>query len=182
MASDNSEENSQIFTPADRIKQLNDIDKDVAQLLESAGHAVKALTDARPDPTTEDPDTLEKHKTDFGTATSQYFALLSSIDVRLRRQIYALEEADIIPTEKALKEQQAASGGTTTLSTATMAQQGAEKTGTTGGLGNLDVGWLNSRNDAVGKAMDAELWAKARDIVEKLNQQSDDGQMGNIGR
>ena len=49
-----------------------------------------------------------------------------------------------------------------------------------GGLGNLDVGWLNSRNDNVGKEMEADLWAKAREMVERYEKnrrstQNDDG-------
>ena len=37
---------------------------------------------------------------------------------------------------------------------------------TGGGLGSLDVGWLNSRNDNVGKEMEAELWEDAQLLVE----------------
>ena len=46
---------------------------------------------------------------------------------------------------------------------------GAEKvTNQGGGLGNLDVGWLNSRNDKVGKEMELALWASARGLVETM--------------
>ena len=34
-----------------------------------------------------------------------------------------------------------------------------------GGMGNLDIGWLNSRNGLVEKEMEAELWAQAEDLV-----------------
>ena len=37
-----------------------------------------------------------------------------------------------------------------------------------GGLGNLDIGWLNSRNDNVGKEKEAELWEEAYRIVQRL--------------
>lgn len=33
------------------------------------------------------------------------------------------------------------------------------------GLGNLDVAWLNSRNDNVGREMEAELWSEAEDFM-----------------
>lgn len=84
----------------------------------------------------------------FETATSQYFSLLSSVDVNIRRQIWALEEANIIaPALEKDKE----------------GRIGKEKTAAdAASLGNLDVGWLNSRNDKVGKEMEAELWEKAR--------------------
>ena len=34
-----------------------------------------------------------------------------------------------------------------------------------GGMGNLDIGWLNSRNGLVEKEMEAELWAQAEDLI-----------------
>ena len=72
------------------------------------------------------------------------------MDVNLRRQILALEEAQIIPAAApkdvpGLKEQTVVGPGT---------------------LGNLDVGWLNSRNDKIGKDMEAELWTQARELLE----------------
>jgi len=39
-----------------------------------------------------------------------------------------------------------------------------------GGLGNLDVGWLNSRNDHVGKEKEAELWEEAQTFVERAEE------------
>lgn len=41
---------------------------------------------------------------------------------------------------------------------------------TNGGLGNLDISWLNSRNNKVEKEMEAELWAKAQDLVQTLSE------------
>lgn len=115
-------------------------------------------------------------------AASRYFSLLSSVDVRLRRQIYALEEADIIPAEAATKEQQTnvtnPFGPFGSVTQANVPNQPATKqaaasksAGTGGGLGSLDVGWLNSRNDNVGKEMEAELWGKAKDFVMILEEE-----------
>ena len=109
-------------------------------------------------------------------ATSQYFALLSSLDVRLRRQIYALEEAEILPAEAANRETQVAaitppsSAAIGDQSTPPMSRQVADSksVATGGGLGNLDIGWLNSRNDSVGKDMEAKLWDEAKLIVENF--------------
>ncbi|MCJ1261962.1 hypothetical protein MMC22_001831 [Lobaria immixta] len=165
------------FTSSDRIKQLNEIDKDVAQLLHSAGLAIKALTkhDDRPSQSR----SIEQQKEDFTTAASQYFSLLSSVDVRLRRQIYALEEAEIIPAEAATKEQPTnlvvpsglAAQANIPNTPATKQVAASKSTSTGGGLGALDVGWLNSRNDNVGKEMEAELWGKAKDFVKSLEEE-----------
>ena len=39
------------------------------------------------------------------------------------------------------------------------------------GQSNLDIGWLNARNDRVGKEMEAELWAEAKAFVQALEEQ-----------
>ena len=106
----------------------------------------------------------EQQKSSFAAATSQYFSLLSSIDVRLRRQVYALEEADIIPTEAATKENQGSQSVSAISSQVTKDRASTQ----TSGLGNLDVGWLNSRNDKVGKVMEVELWQQARNLVDEV--------------
>ena len=108
---------------------------------------------------------LDSHKARFQGATSQYFALLSSIDVRLRRQVYALEEAAILTSES---------------SASRASDVGGVGGGATGGTVNpLDVSWLNSRNDTVGKDKEAELWAAARKFGEKVSESSLSSQ-GNV--
>ncbi|KAL4993419.1 mediator complex protein-domain-containing protein [Aspergillus recurvatus] len=154
--SKDSGEPVQVFTSADRIRQLNEIDKDVAKLIHSAGLAIQALTNARSNdpasPASAD-NSLDSHKARFKEATSQYFALLSSIDVRLRRQVYALEEAAILAPESSSRTGDSGSGAAA------------------GGASNpLDVSWLNSRKDTVGKEKEAELWAAARQFVQRINQ------------
>ncbi|KAE8161444.1 mediator complex protein-domain-containing protein [Aspergillus tamarii] len=142
----------QIFTSADRIRQLNEVDKDVARLIHSAGLAIQALTNARSSDSAGD-NSLDSHKVRFKEATSQYFALLSSIDVRLRRQVYALEEASILAPDSSSRtgDLPGASGGTAAAANP------------------LDVSWLNSRKDTVGKDKEAELWAAARGFVEQIS-------------
>jgi len=39
---------------------------------------------------------------------------------------------------------------------------------TNGGLGNLDIGWLNARRDVVGKKKENELWREIRKRMEEL--------------
>jgi hypothetical protein len=141
---------------------------------------VKALTDASSSNTANkdavSSTTVQQQKQNFRQAASQYFSLLSAVDVRLRRQIYALEEAEIIPPDAPPKEQPvsltvpsafAAFGNESAALSAK--QMALSKTaGGGGGLGSLDVGWLNSRNDDVGKEMEAGLWAEAEEFLEHV--------------
>ena len=151
------------------------------KLLESAGAAVKALTTSNDESEkgTIESRSIEDQKEAFTTASSQYLTLLSSIDVRLRRQINALEDAEIISAEATSRDSQSiqappptfpAMGGPATQSKQTAGNR-AVITG--GGLGSLDVGWLNSRNDHIGKGMEAELWEEAQNFVEKLRRKKE---------
>ncbi|KAJ5688564.1 hypothetical protein N7462_002956 [Penicillium macrosclerotiorum] len=142
---------AQTFTSVDRIQQLNDIDQDVAKLIHSAGLAIQALTNTNPDPSSEKA-SLESHKTQFKEATKQYFALLSSIDVRLRRQVYAIDEVGLGPEAAAHMSDTPGAGPTS------------------GASNPLDVSWLNSRKDIVGKDKEAELWAETKVFLERLEQ------------
>lgn len=134
--------------------------QDVAKLIHSAGLAIQALTNTKSDAETPIDGTLESHKAQFKEATSKYFSLLSSIDVRLRRQVYALEEASLSTPDMATKPGDAASAGA--------GAAGAAGSGS-GSTNPLDVSWLNSRKDTVGKDKEAELWAAARGFVEQLD-------------
>ncbi|KAI4260078.1 MAG: hypothetical protein LQ352_000457 [Teloschistes flavicans] len=162
-------------SPVEKIAQLNDIDQDVAQLLHSAGLAIKTLTSSTLG-TGENSEALDQdigqRKDRFSAASSQYFSLLSSIDVRLRRQISALETAQIIASEASTKETQSNPDAATPLMRmlggSPSHSLGSSKDPTTnGGLGNLDVSWLNSRNNKVEKDMQAELWEGAHKLVQK---------------
>ncbi|KAJ5365453.1 Mediator complex subunit Med11 [Penicillium concentricum] len=153
-----------IFTSADRIRQLNDMDKDVTKLLHSAGLAIQALTNAKPDSSSVAPDgSLDSHKTRFKEASAKYFALLSSADVTLRRQIYSLEESSLVGPEKGSR-----AGDT---------KAGARNEGVAGAKSrapnSLDISRLNTRKDTVGKDKEAELWAAARKFVEQTQKPSE---------
>lgn len=148
-------------------------------MLHSAGLAVKALTNVSHTTQADNPtlfSTTEQQKQNFKQAASQYFSLLSAVDVRLRRQIYALEEAEIIPAEAPHKEQQIsltvpsafAAFGNAPVASSTKQTASSKVAGGGGGLGTLDVGWLNSRNDDVGKEKEAELWAEAELFITSL--------------
>ena len=137
--------------------------------MRSAGLAVKALTQASSTDLPEGSTSLELQKKEFTEATTQYFALVSSIDVGLRQQIHALEEADIVPTEAATRESQVGSEETG-ASVAGKPPVTGRSAITGGGLGTLDIGWLNSRNDNVEKQMEAELWKKASTFLAGLEE------------
>ena len=113
-----------------------------------------------------DNDSLDSHKAQFKNATAQYFSLLSSIDVRLRRQVYALEEASVLGPESNSR------GGDGTGAGAKGAGAAA---GAAGAANPLDISWLNSRKDTVGKDKEAELWASARQFVEQLDSKDSNG-------
>ena len=100
--------------------------------------------------------TVEECKAIFTEQSTQYFSLVSSIQMNLQRNILGLDEAGIIRSKKAVD--------------------------AAGGLGELDIGWLNSRNDKVGKEMEAELWGKAAELLKEVNegQEGQDGQGGDV--
>lgn len=145
-------------------------------MVQAAGLAIKALTTSPSTATEEEsPEvTIDYQKAAFSASTANYFRLLDSVGARLRRQIYALEEADIIPTDSPTKDIGSvnARSGAAGLGTA-QAQTGVEKANSAvmGGLGNLDLAWLNSRSDTVGRDMEAQIWAQTRSFLEEFERQ-----------
>jgi hypothetical protein len=122
----------------------------VAKLIHSAGLAIQALTNAKPVPSDSSPaldGSLDSHKARFKEATSQYFALLSSLDVRLRRQVFALEEAEILPEDD---------------------ETGDAGTATADADSAMDVDQLNNQKDITGMDVEAEVWAAVRQFVEGI--------------
>ncbi|EHA56843.1 hypothetical protein MGG_06741 [Pyricularia oryzae 70-15] len=159
------------FTKAERLQQLSEIDQDIASLLEKAGRVIGSLKpnpDSAPDPSAElqDPPQLSACK----AATDDFFATLQSVNIRLKRQIYGLEEAGIItlsqPTITAAGKTKP-KGELPTMINAIVPP--VQPNGVGGmGAGNLDVGWLNSRSNKVDRDMEAELWARARQHLESV--------------
>ena len=160
------------ITPTERIRELSAIDKDVAKLLEHAGQAIQTLTgnsnpseqpcDSPMDHDASSPDDSQKER--FQEQTAKYFNSVQSVSALLRRQAYALEEAKIIPAESRPFEAQVqvAPGQPRPMQV------------TNGGLGKLDVSWLNSKRDDVGKRKEAELWAEARARLDKMKKSEEE--------
>lgn len=79
---------------AQRIAELNAVSVSISELLSTASAAIRLLT--TPDPAVPNRDQA------FKNHSAQYHAILSSITVRLRRQILMLEAAEIpLPSDEA---------------------------------------------------------------------------------
>lgn len=150
------EKETQVFTPASRIAELNEIDLSVSTLLSAASDAVALLSNS---PLNEQQAAALRNpnnaKTAFSQAAETYFSTLSSIEVRLRRQVYALEEAELI---KPGDEKDTRRGRLL----------GGDIAPTRIGGGALDPSWLNARaNDKVEEGMREELLVEARKFVQQ---------------
>jgi hypothetical protein len=166
---------SQEVTPAERIRELSAINADIPAMLEAAGKAISAITNnpltkpgSSDEMDVENGDnnvSIEQHKAAFAEHTKRYYTTLQAIVARLRRQAYALEEAGIIDAEASSK--------------ASSFHKESERI-TNGGLGNLDVGWLNSRGNKVGAEKENELVEEARKLVEETLSREQNGKDGTI--
>ena len=155
------------FTPTDRIAELNEIDRSISTLLSAASDAVAILSNSPLN---------EKHQAAlrssasataaFSSAADNYFSTLSSVEVRLRRQVYALEEAELIkPGEDKDARKGRSLGGDSGLARV--------------GGGPLDPSWLNARaSDNVPAGMKKELLAQAREFVERAERQTQNDDKG----
>lgn len=177
----------QSISSADRIRELLEIDSDVATMLQAAGQAVNALTNRPLEAAAENGDdmamtngrgsaTLDARKESFKQNATQYYTLLQAVIARLRRQAYALEEAGIISADAntisniTVKKAPVAAGP---AGRAQPAQDGERLTN--GGMGNHDIGWLNSRGNKVGADKEKELVEDAKKLLEDVLGQPEEG-------
>lgn len=145
-----------LVNSAQRIAELNEIDQSISALLSAASDAIGVLSNSSP---SDEARNLLQHPTTarsaFTDAASIYFSTLSSIQVRLRRQVYALEEAELVkPGDEA------------------DARRGRKFAGDTGisrvGGGSLDPSWLNARvGGKVAEGMKRELLSRTVDFIER---------------
>jgi hypothetical protein len=169
---------SATISPADRIRDLSAINAEVAAMLQSAGQAINSLTDRPLNTPADDGDTrmeggnhtgsIDERKAAFEDNTKAYYTHLQAVVARLRRHAYALEEAGIIAPEAATLAggpQQRQTGQGQVQTKGQGAVQESERI-TNGGLGNLDVGWLNSRGNRVGVEKESELIHEAKELLE----------------
>lgn len=111
-----------------------------------------------------------------------FMSALHSVDVRLKRQIWGLEEAGIVTLRGADRREQVAEGGGAGPAGPGGGPAGAGGVGGgaggpgkgslepngVGNMGVLDVGWLNARSNKVERVMESELWAGARQHLEGI--------------
>lgn len=141
-------------SPEQRIKELNDIDHDISQLLSYASKAIGQLPNENyqtPNPQ------LEDVKAEFADATREYYSTLSTIAVKLRRQVYGLEEAGLINHGRNIDAARAAS----------MTENQSSRRA---GGGALDSSYLNVKaKDAIGTSMKRQILDEAKQFLEKAN-------------
>ncbi|KAF2214394.1 hypothetical protein CERZMDRAFT_83098 [Cercospora zeae-maydis SCOH1-5] len=176
---------NRIFTPEERIDELSTINQDVSKLVTSAGQAIHALTnrplnlhasedDDDEQMTGTSNETIEDRKARFKDNTESFFVHAQSIFAILRRQVIALEEASIItPDPQASPEQpktvqQPAQSSPRSFAPVPKEQQLDPDRIKNGGLGHLDIGWLNSRGNKVGTEKESELMQEAKTLLEDL--------------
>lgn len=150
------------FTVEENVQQLNEIDKGIVQLMSQTATALNSLTIPSIPANTGFPTEASKPSLDSGAqkdafreATDSFLTTLHTIDVKLKRQILALEEAGII--NLANPPRQDPNGP----------PKASLKPNGVGAIGNLDVGWLNSRGPRVERDMESELWSRAKELLEK---------------
>ncbi|PSK54087.1 hypothetical protein B9Z65_7893 [Elsinoe australis] len=158
------------ISSTDRIRDLSAINSEVPTLLSSASGAIRALTgETSSNPDTMDSDaSLQNSKEAFTSNAQAYFTTIQSIMARLRRQTYALEEAGIIAAEAPIMAASTAQEKRTAQPGQRQGPQGGEEERlVNGGLGNLDVAWLNSRVGKGGLEKEGEVLEEAKRLAEE---------------
>jgi hypothetical protein len=153
------------FTVEENIRQLNAVDQQIVQLMKHTATALNALTipptpesNQTQDPASEPPKpSLDPpaQKDAFRSATDSFLTALHAVDVKMKRQIFALEEASIVNLAPPQRHEN---------NGPIMASQ---KPNGVGAVGNIGAGWLNSRGTRVERDMEAELWDKAKGFLKK---------------
>lgn len=159
----------QPFTVEENIRQLSDIDRSIVQLMNHTATALDAVSmrSSQGDTPGAAPDasTAAQQKDALHSATDSFLDTLHAVDVRMKRQIMALEEAGIVrlgnSTSRHEPHHGASGAGAAGAGQASLRPDGM------GAVGNLDIGWLNSQGSKVEREMEAELWEKARAFLER---------------
>ncbi|KAF2815147.1 uncharacterized protein BDZ99DRAFT_515897 [Mytilinidion resinicola] len=179
-----------------RIQELSAINAQIPQILINASSAIRALTNSSSSSSNNTaPASLAAHKATFQTSTRAFFTLITQISAQLTDQARALEAAGIIPPTNAKAASRemtgaeaaallGAAGGGPAGAIAGAQVRDSEATVTNGGLGELDVGWLNARAGDVGRGMEAEVLARVREILEGVGgevvREKEDREMGGV--
>ncbi|KAF5658256.1 mediator complex [Fusarium heterosporum] len=159
------------FTVGENIRQLNAIDQHMVQLMKHTTTALNALTipsspesNQNTDPaaeTTKPPLDPPAQKETFRSATDSFLTTLHTVDVMMKRQIFALEEAGIIDLAPPKRQE---TEGPILVAQPVLPSQ---RPNGVGAVGNIGAGWLNSRGTRVERDMESELWDKAKGLLKK---------------
>ncbi|KAF2858537.1 hypothetical protein K470DRAFT_259715 [Piedraia hortae CBS 480.64] len=158
------------ISPADRIRECNEINEEYARLLEYAGRAINALS-----PNAQSEGDAEMRRNTFEHNAREFFIHLQSATAKCKRQAYALEEAGIIvhKVPKSYAEPVGMAAGMESHGAFHTAKRKTQAI-TNGGMGKLDVGWLNSRGNKVGAKKEAELMDEANSVIKDLTAEKND--------
>ncbi|XXG99610.1 hypothetical protein Hte_005951 [Hypoxylon texense] len=156
------------LTKAERIQQLGEIDRNIVSLLRSTASAVQTLGKR---PAQDDDVAMVDHKDHqievFRNSMNDFLRTLRTVNVGMKRQIWGLEEADIVTLDT--NETQSADAESSKTAGAANRNVPLQPDGD-GKIGGLDVGWLNSRSNQVEKDMEADLWNEAEAFLQRLLQ------------
>jgi hypothetical protein len=107
----------------------------------------------------------------FQHEMNEFLRTLHSVNIRIKRQIWGLEESGIVKlgkddddddqAKKQLQQQQKKKTA------------GLEPDGN-GRIGGINVGWLNTRSNKVERDMESELWDQAEAFLRALLEQGED--------
>jgi hypothetical protein len=143
---------SKVYLPLDYPDPPLTVRQKIPQLIQHAGQAVNALT-RNPLPegseASDEDGPLAKNKTVFKDNYAAFLTMLNEVTESLNKEADALVEAKLLPAHPPKK---GILGDSITNE----------------GLGNLDVGYLNSRTRDVGLAKEAELVKEMKDYIRKL--------------
>ncbi|KAK4459581.1 mediator complex, subunit Med11, partial [Cladorrhinum samala] len=176
------------FTRTERIEQLGEIDKDISSLLTHLSSALSALAtppNSTVPPSSDDGIPLDP-QTAFQSAQTNFFNTIDRVSKHLSRNIYALEEAGIISLRSSAQQQDGGLAGQPQPGSSQGMNQGGfgdsqqqdgkgrlEPDGA-GRYGKLDVGRLNLASSTLERDKEVELWRKAREFLEKVEQEEGD--------
>ena len=117
----------------------------ITQLIRSAGEAVKTLTALNQD-------TASNRREAYTNAANAYFKKLEQVDLSSKQQLKTLKDANVIPRHSKKE------------------TNGPAKPAGDDFSDVMDIGWLNTRSQKVGRDMEAEIWEKARIFLEGADQ------------
>ncbi|KAF2201323.1 hypothetical protein GQ43DRAFT_480814 [Delitschia confertaspora ATCC 74209] len=149
---------------ADHIRELSSVSEKIPSVLKHAALGISALTNSPLIPSSSPTpiDSTHLRKQMLQSAAQNAMRLIDQIDATIHAQVNALADLYIIPsTSKEAKEE-------TTHGSGPQAKKDPQAAVTNNGLGNLDIGYLNSRAGSMQEAMDKELLARVNGILEEL--------------